>query len=114
MVEDSEAVGEAGSSAVVQNKARDVMGADPWRRVVTYQEVCPLSCRSEELSQNLKGNEMIKIILPEEEWERRHKWEDPIGDHDKAGRKVMKSRLRTAAAETGRKEQSERHLLETK
>lgn len=114
MVEDSEAVGEAGSSAVVQNKARDVMGADPWRRVVTYQEVCPLSCRSEEPSQNLKGNEMIKIILPEEEWERRHKWEDPIGDHDKAGRKVMKSRLRTAAAETGRKEQSERHLLETK
>lgn len=30
---------------------------------------------------------MIKITLHEEEWERRHKWGDRIGDHGKALRK---------------------------
>lgn len=36
--------------AGVGYKAREVMGADPWSRVVTYQ-VQPLSYRSEEPSQ---------------------------------------------------------------
>lgn len=47
--------------------------------------LCPIEVRRHH--RYLNGNEMTKITLHEEEWERRHGWGDRIGDHGKALRK---------------------------